>query len=211
MNTDPEVQALAVETEQAAEAALELTESLHHEHGENLRRFVLKRLRCALDPDEAQDVQQDIYIELMQVPDVRLVRNPRAYLYGIAARVVGRVLNKRLGQPLILEARELTELSDAITAATQGDGHESEFDREQRWKRVLRKVPRQYREVVALRYRGTYNAEEIAAILGLTVNTVRTYSKFGTRALREALKIEEDARRRQQDNPPPSSESTDSL
>src|SRR6267378_6385638 len=54
-----------------------------------LHRYIERRMRR---PGMAPDLTQDIFERFLQIEDTDVVRNPQAYLYGIASHVVREAL-----------------------------------------------------------------------------------------------------------------------
>jgi RNA polymerase sigma-70 factor (ECF subfamily) len=64
--------------------AAEFAESVFKDYGRQLHRFLVRRLQHAQD---AEDLAQQVYMELISVEHSELVRNPRGYALRIAANV----------------------------------------------------------------------------------------------------------------------------
>jgi RNA polymerase sigma factor (sigma-70 family) len=62
-----------------------LVTSLVATHDEQLRRFLLSRLRNASD---LQDVIQEVYLRMLRVPNSESIRSPEAYLFTVAQHVI---------------------------------------------------------------------------------------------------------------------------
>ena len=54
-------------------------------HGNQLRRFLVARVRNAAD---VPDLVQEIYLRMLRVPDIESVRSPEAYLFTVAQHVI---------------------------------------------------------------------------------------------------------------------------
>src|ERR1700736_1034025 len=62
-----------------------LIEGLVASHGDQLRRFLLARVRNIAD---VPDMTQEVYLRMLRVPNVESVRSPEAYLFTVAQHVV---------------------------------------------------------------------------------------------------------------------------
>src|ERR1700736_7056034 len=75
-------------------------------HGEQLRRFLLARVRNAYD---VPDIVQEVYLRLLRVPNVESIRSPEAYLFTVAQHVVQQ---HTLRQSAIPPSVELSRMLD---------------------------------------------------------------------------------------------------
>ena len=69
----------------AAEDTQTLVATLVASHGEQLRRFLLARVRHAAD---VPDMIQEVYLRMLRVPKVESIRSPEAYLFTVAQHVI---------------------------------------------------------------------------------------------------------------------------
>jgi Sigma-70 region 2 len=68
-----------------AKNAQTLIEALVASHGDQLRRFLLARVRNVAD---VPDISQEVYLRMLRVPNVEAVRSPEAYLFTVAQHVL---------------------------------------------------------------------------------------------------------------------------
>jgi RNA polymerase sigma factor (sigma-70 family) len=68
-----------------AKDAQALIEGLVASHGDQLRRFLLARVRNIAD---VPDITQEVYLRMLRVPNVEAVRSPEAYLFTVAQHVL---------------------------------------------------------------------------------------------------------------------------
>jgi RNA polymerase sigma factor (sigma-70 family) len=142
-------------------------------YGPGLRDFLLRRMKRSQD---AEDVVQEVFMRLLRIRRAELVRNPRAYLYGIALHVVRefRLRAERTGTWMTVEPEaleSLTERPDDFAA----DGIPERLDLERQLEKALEALPSMQLSVLLLHKRDGYSYEEIAEKLGLSVNTVDKY------------------------------------
>ena len=64
-----------------AKNAQTLIEGLVASHGDQLRRFLLSRVRNIAD---VPDITQEVYLRMLRVSDVESIRSPEAYLFTVA-------------------------------------------------------------------------------------------------------------------------------
>jgi RNA polymerase sigma-70 factor (ECF subfamily) len=62
-----------------------LVENLVHTYGLDLVRFLARRVRSVVD---ARDLAQETYVRLLRLERKDLIRDPRSYLYRIAANIL---------------------------------------------------------------------------------------------------------------------------
>ena len=62
-----------------------LIEGLIASHGDQLRRFLLARVRNVAD---VPDIAQEVYLRMLRVPNVDSIRSPEAYLFTVAQHVL---------------------------------------------------------------------------------------------------------------------------
>jgi len=100
---------LAVEDPQALVAGLVAS------HGEQLRRFLLARVRNAFD---VPDIIQEVYLRMLRVPNVESIRSPEAYLFTVAQHVAQQ---HTMRQSAMKPSVELTRMLNAPHAASPAD------------------------------------------------------------------------------------------
>jgi DNA-directed RNA polymerase specialized sigma24 family protein len=69
-----------------------LVERLATEFGDDLVRFIARRVRTVAD---ARDLAQEAYVRLLRLERKDLIRDPRPYLYRIAANILYEYQLKR--------------------------------------------------------------------------------------------------------------------
>ena len=85
-------------------------------YGAGLRRFLSNRLRRA--SSDAPDIFQEIFVRMLQIKDHETIRNPQAYLYTVASRVLHEFALKRsIGQ----ETMDPLELASGVPSITASD------------------------------------------------------------------------------------------
>jgi RNA polymerase sigma factor, sigma-70 family len=149
-----------------------LAQSAFENYRKELHQFLARRLPS---PQDANDVVQEVFLRLLRLNRADLVRNPQAYLYGIASHVVrefharakrdrvtfdSQAVERRTDNPHHLWPDQLAEglgLSRQIAAA-------------------LAELPAMQQRVLLAEMRDGLSHEQIARELGLNRDTVRQYS-----------------------------------
>lgn len=142
-------------------------------YGPELQQFLLRRISRA---HEVEDIVQEVFLRLLRIGNSDFVRNPRAYIYGIALHVVRefRMRAVKAGTWATLDPKDIVDLADELSEP----GHDelaTQLDIQQRLERALRRLPAAHRTVFLLHKRDGYTYEEIAKQLNISVHTVDKY------------------------------------
>lgn len=89
---------LRVEDPQSLVAGLVAT------HGNQLRRFLLARVR---NIDDVPDIVQEVYLRMLRVPNIESIRSPEAYLFTVAQHVVYQHTLSRSATPPSVELMQI--------------------------------------------------------------------------------------------------------
>jgi RNA polymerase sigma-70 factor (ECF subfamily) len=145
------------------------------------------RLACGLLRDEtaAEDMTQDIFIRVWKaLPGYQGAASISTWLYTIARNACLTELKRRAARPTVsLHAPEIEALGDCLPALQTTD---AEGGVEMDVQALLASLPGKYRQVITLFYLEQRSYEEVGAMLGLPLGTVKT---FLFRAKRELLKL----------------------
>jgi RNA polymerase sigma-70 factor (ECF subfamily) len=143
------------------------------------------RLACGLLRNEtmAEDIAQDIFLKIWRaLPGFQHRASLSTWIFTIARNTCLTQLKRQrptlsLSEP---ETREALERSPELqqTDTPEGAGMDVQF--------MLDQLPEKYRRVIALYYLEQKSYEEVAAMLGLPMGTVKT---FLHRARKELLKL----------------------
>ncbi len=147
--------------------------SVFRRYGPELQRFLLRRIRR---DHEVEDVVQEVFMRLLRIGNTDLIRNPRAYIYGIALHVVRefRMRHVKAGTWATLDPQDIVDLAEQPGELRQDELAE-QLDIQQRLERALGRLPAAHRTVFLLHKRDGYSYEEIARQLGISVHTVDKY------------------------------------
>jgi RNA polymerase sigma factor (sigma-70 family) len=159
-----------------------LVEGLAADCGKDLVRFIAKRLRSVAD---ARDLAHEAYVRLLRVKRRDLIRDPRAYLYRIAANILYEFELKRKA-----DAVGLTRWSESHLCDTEPSHPESDVESllvRSRIEAVLSQLSPKCRAVVILYRRDGMTYEEIGERIGISTSMVKKYLARGLRHCREQL------------------------
>jgi RNA polymerase sigma factor (sigma-70 family) len=152
-------------------AIAQLSAAAFRKYAPALHRYVLRRLR---QPQDAPDLTQAIFERFLQMQDTELVRNPQAYLFGIASHVVSE-FRMREDKNLVTYDSQMVDQAAAGLAHAAPDTLAEQLNLQREMDRALARLSAAHRAVLLLVKRDGLSYEEAAAAMGLTVNTVATY------------------------------------
>lgn len=84
-------------------------------HGEQLRRFLVARVRNVVD---VPDIVQEVYLRMLRIPNIESIRSPEAYLFTVARHVVQQHALRQTATP---PSVELTQMFDIPSTAFEVD------------------------------------------------------------------------------------------
>jgi RNA polymerase sigma-70 factor (ECF subfamily) len=142
------------------------------------------------DRDAAEDLAQDAFVEAFR--QIRRLRDPArvgAWLHGIVQRLSYKWLRRQ------------TRITSVENDTFEGLAAKADLlDEPGELCHLLNELPEQYRQVLAARYLEDLDYDEIAAMLGTTVNNVRVRCHRAKNRLRELFEAI-DQRRKAADKP----------
>ena len=154
-----------------------------------LERFRDKVFRLSFsllrDETQAEDMTQDVLIKIWKgLPGYQGGASLSTWIYTITRNACLTELKKRAARPTVsLQDPQLEEAVDALPAMQTSDPQSgTEMDVQV----MLAQLPEKYRRVITLFYLEQKAYEEVAAMLGLPLGTVKTLL---FRARKELLKI----------------------
>ncbi len=150
---------------------LKKIETLYQAEGAALLRYIR---RCG-GGGASEDLLHETFVQLLKKPEgLRDARSPKAWLYGIARRIVlGFVRNQSRVVELVVDPP-----SPSMPA---------EDDRIRMLKTAMDRLPRHQREVLELRLDAELSYSEIADALDIPVGTVRSRLHHAVHSLRSAI------------------------
>jgi RNA polymerase sigma-19 factor, ECF subfamily len=143
------------------------------QHAAELFAFLAKRLRSR---QEAEDLLQSIYLRFLQTPHTDLIRQPRAYLYRIAANMLSEFHLRRQRDPIVYDSNAVLDSTErAQPADVWRDVFGDRLALEDQVSRVITRLPATYRAVLLMRILNGASFREIGAKFGITEQSARKY------------------------------------
>lgn len=161
------------------------TQVLPHESA--LRAWLSRRLGTGLEVD---DVVQEAYAVLVELPDVGHVREPRAYFFATARSVV--LQHVRRSRIVAIEAVAEIDRLDIDHDERSPDRHAMAGQELRRIGALIAALPAKCREAFVLRKVQGLSQREIAGRMRISENTVEKHVGKGLRLLMRSLAHEAD-------------------
>jgi RNA polymerase sigma-70 factor (ECF subfamily) len=152
-------------------------------HGEQLRRFLLARVRNTAD---VPDIVQEVYLRMLRVQNVESIRSPEAYLFTVAQHVAQQHSLKQSAMP---RSVELSRLLEPPRAAPDADPV-LDVDAQQcleKLQSTLDTLSPKARATFMLHRRDGLSFDEIAARLGTSRPMVKKYLMKALMQFRQQL------------------------
>ncbi len=160
-----------------------LVKGLAQDYGTDLVRFIAKRGHNDAD---ARDVAQEAYVRLLRVKRQDLIRDPRPYLYRVAANILHEFALRREADIVGLARWSQEQQVQAEPSCQEGDVEM--LVQHKRLEAVLGQLSPKCRAVLILHRRDCMTYEEIAVQIGISASMVKKYLIQGLRHCREHLK-----------------------
>jgi RNA polymerase sigma factor (sigma-70 family) len=156
-------------------------------HAREVQRFLLRRVG---DRHDVDDLSQEVFARLLRVENVELIRNPLAYLLGIAAHVVREFRQRKQHQCVIFDSDMAESLSEHLELVPRGEAGNNPDQLElQNWlDDALKQLPANHQTVLLLVKRDGLSYEEAAVTTGLSVHTIEKYLVEARARLRVIMK-----------------------
>jgi RNA polymerase sigma-70 factor (ECF subfamily) len=148
--------------------------------GGDLLRFLRSRLSHG---DQAQDLAQEVYLRLLRVEDLRLIRNPRAFVIHLAANAAHewRMLARNRLQHSEDELQQLIADDGDPADALERDSQIHQLER------VLSTLSPKAQAVLLMHRRDGMTYQEIATHMHLSVAMVKKYLTRGLAACHKQM------------------------
>jgi RNA polymerase sigma factor (sigma-70 family) len=155
---------LRVEDPQSLVAGLVAT------HGNQLRRFLLARVR---NSDDVPDIVQEVYLRMLRVPNIESIRSPEAYLFTVAQHVV---YQHTLSQSATPPSVELTQILNPPAPPDSDPALEADaLQCLEQLQGALEELAPKIRAVFLLHRRDGLSLDEIGTRLGISRGMVKKY------------------------------------
>lgn len=153
------------------EPVTQLAAAAFRKYAAELHRYLDKRVR---DPGAGADLTQDIFERFLHVNDADAIRNPQAYLFGIASHVVREARFREDRSLVTYDSDKADEASTRLEHALPDDIAQR-LALQQELRDALLQLPAMHRAVLLLVKRDGLSYEEVASRTRLSVNTVTSY------------------------------------
>lgn len=155
----------------AAGEALRFAEATFEKHYRELHRFMIRRLPRSQD---ANDLVQEVFLRVLRLPRSEMVRNPQAYIYGIASHVVYELRMRSRNDRVTCDSHTLEQLAEH-PAHFAPDELADQLGVKRQLEQALAQLPPMHQAVLLLHKRDGMSREEVAKELGLSPHTVKKY------------------------------------
>ncbi len=157
--------------------------ALRH-YGRQLHDFLRRRVRQS---GELDDLAQEVYLRLLRVHSVDTIRNPLAYIYGVASHVVSEFHMRDSRRKVVFDSTLAESEPEPGSVAQPGTHAEGGLQVEIQVNEALRQLPPKQLAVLLLERREGLSHAEIADRLGLSPHTVKKYSVQALAQVRASL------------------------
>ena len=171
---------------------LQLAALAFRRYAPELHRYIERRMRRT---GSVPDLTQDVFERFLQVKDADAVRNPQAYLYGIASHVVREALFREEQNLVDFDSDTLQQAGERLEHALPDDISER-LALEQDLEYALSQLPLMHQTVLLLVKRDGLSYEETAQRTHLTVSTVTNYVFQARAKMQMILKDRQPAKRK---------------
>lgn len=152
---------------------------------DGLYRFLRRKLRNA---ESAEDLMQEVYLRLLRTADRKMVKNPQAYVFGVAFNVLYEFKLHEERSPVDFDSEAVAELGTVL--AGEADDPEDVHERRARtqWLEsvMARLSPMQQAVLLMAKRQGLAHAQ-IAEKLGISIGTVRKHLARAVDQCRRAM------------------------
>lgn len=153
------------------DAAARLAAVAFRKYETALHRYVLKRLRR---PQDTADITQDIFERFLKVDRAEAIRNPQAYLFGIASHVVSEARYSHEHDPVTYDSEVMEKRTEAAGAGGPDEIADT-LGMQRDIVNALQTLPDSYLAAVLLVKSEGLSYEEAAKEAGFTESTIGTY------------------------------------
>jgi RNA polymerase sigma factor (sigma-70 family) len=159
-------------------------------HEPALRAWLAKRKTHGLEID---DIVQETYAVLAELPSVTHIRNPRTYLFSVAHSIVLQQLRRLRIVPIHAVAE--IDSSNLHVDEIGPERQVGDYQELHRVAELIAGLPAQCRQAFRLRKVDGLSQREIASRMGLSENTVEKHISKAVRLLMKAMEETHEAER----------------
>jgi RNA polymerase sigma factor (sigma-70 family) len=169
---------------QPSKPAHRLAESVFEQYGRQLQRYLMS---CLRHRHNARDLEQEVYLRLLRVPDAELVQNVMGYVHRIAVHVVHEYRLRARRERVTFDSDIAEQMAERETeAALDPDPLAERLSTVRQLEQLVRQLPPVCRDAFILHKCHGLSREEVAKQLGLSENTVKIYVNRALASLRTA-------------------------
>lgn len=154
------------------------------QYGRQLRAFLRRR---AWRPEDLDDLVQEVYLRLLRVDDADKVRNPLAYIYGVASHVASEFNMRGQKSRVLFDSSAVDASMNEEGSRADGPSMEGGAYLERHVSEALRQLSAKHLAVLLLERRDGLTQAQIAEKLGLSLHTVKKYSVQALAHVRASL------------------------
>ncbi|BCA56539.1 ECF sigma factor [Nitrospira sp. KM1] len=158
-------------------------EQLFHSAGDDLRRFLSRRITC---PHAVSDMMQEAFLKLMGAQPATDIKDPRAYLFRIAANLA---INHGTRRRDVAPPSAVSNSTEALPEVSDERTPERVVEGNRQLRRVMdaiESLPERCKEVFILYRFHSMSQTEIAEQLGISVSMVEKHVIRAMRYCRDA-------------------------
>ncbi len=154
-------------------AITQFVASTFRQYGLGLHRYLERRLPS---PQDADDMAQEVYLRLLRLGDTEFVREPQAYLYGVASNVVREFrIRSEIERGRMTFDSQTADDEVERGVALQPDELADQLNITRQMEKALLRLPPMHRAILVLLKRDGLTYDEVAARTGLSWWTVEKY------------------------------------
>ncbi len=157
------------------------------------RKLFVYIYRLTRDRSETEDILQNVFIKTYKnIHKFDLTRKFSSWIYRIAHNEAVNHL-KRKSKRYLLSWEDVTTSKDQLDTASSEESMEDLWLHEEITQEIdeaLRKLPKQYKQILYMRYFKEYSYQQIGKVLGKPVNTVGTIINRAKKKLLAIVKKE---------------------
>jgi RNA polymerase sigma-70 factor (ECF subfamily) len=138
-----------------------------------LHRYLLRRLR---NPQQVDDLAQDVYERLLKIDDKKIVEKPLAYLYGVSSHVLCDFrIDAEAEKAHVTYDSETADDWEDSPGCVLPDTLADRLNLQQQIDKALAQLPPTHAAILLAHKRDGLSYEEVAEKLNLSIHTVEKY------------------------------------
>jgi len=137
-----------------------------------LHRYLLRRMRSTTD---VQDLTQEVFERYLRIADMDTIRNPLAYLYGIATHVVADARLREEQNLIVYNSETADAAAGSQSESAARDDLADRLGFAQELQQALDQLSDMHKAVLLLAVQEGRSHREVAQLTGLTEKTVGFY------------------------------------